>query len=210
MRYSSVENWSRNVYNLNTKRALCYEDGVIEWVGGNLGSGVTMLYPTSLLLEPGARADHISIAYAGKDQNQDVGAKIYHLAPRTRSLVKSKSLSKHGGISTYRGLIQIKKGATGCAVSVDCDALMFDNISQSNTYPTIECAERDVDIVHEARVGKISDEEIFYLQSRGLDEDRAVELIVNGFIEPIVKELPLEYAAELNKLIALDMEGSLG
>lgn len=210
MRYSSVENWSINTYNLNTKRALVKEDGYMEWIGGNLGSGVTMLYPTSLLLGKRARADHISIAYAGKDQNQDTGAKIYHLAPHTKSVITSKSIAKDGGITGYRGLIQVAKNAHDVSCAVECDALMFDNVSQSNTYPTMDINNNEVDIVHEARVGKISDEQIFYLQSRGLSEEQAVQLIVNGFIEPIVKELPLEYASELNKLIELEMEGTLG
>ncbi|MCA9477849.1 MAG: Fe-S cluster assembly protein SufB [Nanoarchaeota archaeon] len=210
MRYSSVENWSINTYNLNTKRALVQENGVMEWIGGNLGSGVTMLYPTSLLIGAGARADHISIAYAGKDQNQDTGAKVYHLAPNTKSIITSKSIAKDGGITGYRGLVHISKKATGSSCAVECDALMFDAISQSNTYPTMDINTDEVEVVHEARVGKISDEQIFYLQSRGLSKEQAVQLIVNGFIEPIVKELPLEYASELNKLIELEMEGTLG
>ena len=182
----------------------------MEWIGGNLGTGVTMHYPTSLLLGKGARADHISIAYAGKDQNQDTGAKIYHLAPYTKSVVTSKSIAKNGGITGYRGLIKVAKNAHHSSCAVECDALMFDNISRSNTYPTMDINNNQVNIVHEARVGKISDEQIFYLQSRGLSEEAAVQLIVNGFIEPIVKELPLEYASELNKLIELEMEGTLG
>lgn len=210
MRYSSVENWSKNTYNLNTKRALVNENAIMEWIGGNLGSGVTMLYPTSLLLGPHARAEHIGIAYAGEGQNQDTGAKIYHLAPNTNSLIKSKSLSKDGGITAYRGLVKINKGATNSKCSVDCDALMFDNKSQSNTYPTVDVLEQDATVVHEARVGKISDEQVFYLQSRGIPEEQAVAMIVNGFIEPLVKELPLEYASEMNKLIELEMEGTLG
>ncbi len=210
MRYSSVENWSANTYNLNTKRANVEEDGVIEWVSGNLGSGVTMLYPTSLLLGKRAKADHITIAYAGKNQNQDTGAKVYHLAPETTSTINSKSLSKNGGITAYRGLIRIKKGAKNSKCSVTCDALMFDNLSQSNTYPSIDVQEKDVDLVHEASVGKISEEQLFYLQSRGLSEEQALQMIVSGFIEPLLKELPLEYAVEMNRLIELEMEGSLG
>lgn len=210
MRYSSVENWSRNTYNLNTKRALVEENATMEWVSGNLGSGVTMLYPASLLLGTGAHCEHIAIAYAGSEQNQDTGAKVYHLAPKTSSVIKSKSLSKDGGITTYRGIVQVAKHAKDSKSSVECDALMFDTQSQSNTYPTMDIQNDEVNIAHEARVGRISNEQIFYLQSRGLNEEEAVQLIVNGFIEPIVKELPLEYAGELNKLIALEMEGSLG
>lgn len=210
MRYSSVENWSVNTYNLNTKRANVEENGVMEWVSGNLGSGVTMLYPASLLLGEGAKADHVTIAYAGKNQNQDTGAKVYHLAPRTSSTITSKSLSKNGGITAYRGLIKIKKGAKDSKCSVTCDALMFDNISQSNTFPSIDVEEKEVDLVHEASVGKISEEQLYYLQSRGLSEEQALQMIVSGFIEPLLKELPLEYAVEMNRLIELEMEGSLG
>ena len=210
MRYSSVENWSRNTYNLNTKRALVEENGIMEWVSGNLGSGVTMLYPASLLIGRNATADHITLAYAGKGQNQDTGAKVYHLAPDTHSTIKSKSLSKDGGITAYRGLIKIRKGATNSKCSVNCDALMFDNESQSNTYPYINIDEEKVDMVHEARIGKISDEQLFYLMSRGLSEEQALQIIVSGFIEPLLKELPLEYAVEMNRLIELEMEGSLG
>jgi len=210
IRYSSVENWSRNTYNLNTKRAIAEENATIEWVSGNMGSGVTMLYPATLLIGEKAQAHHITIAYAGEKQNQDTGAKVYHLAPRTKSTIKSKSLSKDGGITAYRGLVKIKKGAVDSTCSVTCDALMFDNKSQSNTYPAIDIDESEVDVVHEASVGKISEEQIFYLQSRGLSEEEALQLIVSGFIEPLMKELPLEYAIEMNKLIQLEMEGSLG
>lgn len=210
MRYSSVENWSRNTYNLNTKRAIVEENGIIEWVGGNLGSGVTMLYPTSILKGKGARAEHLGIAYAGRHQNQDVGSKVYHLAPNTTSLIKSKSISKDGGITTYRGLLEIGKNAKNAKSSVQCDALMMDDKSKSDTVPYIEVKNKDVDLGHEATVGKISQEQIFYLMSRGLSEEQATRMIVSGFIEPIVKELPLEYAVELNKLIELEMENSLG
>lgn len=209
-RYSSVENWSKNTYNLNTKRATVEENGTIEWVGGNLGSGVTMLYPCSVLKGRGARADHISIAYAGEGQDQDTGAKVYHLAPNTTSNIKAKSISIAGGRTNYRGHLFVKKGAVGCKSSVECDALMFDDISSTDTMPYLEIKENDVDIVHEARVGKISEENIFYLMSRGLSEEQAVEMIVNGFMEEVTKELPLEYAVELNKLISLEIEGSLG
>ena len=210
MRYSSVENWSKNTYNLNTKRAIVEENATMEWVSGNLGSGVTMLYPTSMLMASGAKADHISIAYAGNGQNQDTGAKVYHLASNTTSTIKSKSLSKNGGITAYRGLVKIKKGAKNSKCAVTCDALMFDNKSQSNTYPAIDVEEENVDVVHEASVGKISEEQIFYLQSRGLSAEQAVQMIVSGFIEPLLKELPLEYAVEMNRLIEMEMEGTLG
>lgn len=210
MRYSSVENWSSNTYNLNTKRANVQSNAVMEWVSGNLGSGVTMLYPATLLMGANSKADHVTIAYAGKDQNQDTGAKIYHLAPNTTSTVNSKSISKDGGITGYRGLIKIKDGAKNSKCSVICDALMFDNKSQSNTYPSIDVEEKEADVVHEASVGKISEDQLFYLQSRGLSEDEALQMIVSGFIEPLIKELPLEYAVEMNRLIELEMEGSLG
>jgi len=210
MRYSSVENWSKNTYNLNTKRAVVDEEGIIEWVSGNMGSGVTMLYPASVLAGAGARAMHLSIAYAGKGQNQDTGAKVYHLAPRTMSVINSKTLSKDGGIAAYRGLVKINKGAIGSKCSVNCDSMMFDKISQSNTYPLIISEEKDSDFVHEARIGRISEEQIFYLQTRGIDKEQAIQLIVSGFIEPIIKELPLEYAVEMNRLIELEIEGSLG
>jgi Fe-S cluster assembly protein SufB len=209
-RYSSVENWSRNTYNLNTKRAIVEEDGTIEWVGGNLGSCVTMLYPCSILKGRGARADHISVAFAAKGQDQDTGAKIYHLAPGTTSTVKAKSISQAGGRTNYRGHLFIRKGAKGAKSSVTCDALMFDAISTADTMPSIEVKEQDSEVAHEARVGRISDENIFYLMSRGLAAQEAVEMIVNGFLEPVTKELPVEYAVELNKLITLEIEGSLG
>jgi len=209
-RYSSVENWSKNTYNLNTKRAIVDADGTIEWVGGNLGSGATMLYPCSILKGAGAGAEHISIAFAAHGQDQDTGAKVYHLAPRTTSTVKAKSISQGGGRTNYRGYLFIRKGATGSKASVECDALMFDPESKTDTMPYMDVKEQDVELAHEARVGRISDENIFYLMSRGLSEEQAVEMIVNGFLEPITKELPVEYAVELNKLIALEIEGSLG
>ena len=209
-RYSSIENWSRNTYNLNTKRAMVYDNALIEWVNGNMGSKVTMLYPTSLLMGEGAKADFLGIAFAGKDQHQDTGTKVYHLASNTSSTVRSKSISKEGGITSYRGLIQIKKGAKNCKSHVECDALMMDNISKSNTFPFMDVRENDVELGHEATVGKISDEQIFYLMSRGLTNEQASQMIVSGLIEPIVKALPMEYAVELNRLIELEMEGSLG
>ena len=209
-RYSSVENWSRNTYNLNTKRAVIYEDGVMEWVNGNLGSCVTMLYPCSVLIGDRSKQDFIGIAFAGKDQNQDTGNKVIHIGKNTSSTITSKSISKDGGITSYRGLLSVKKGATGALSSVECDALMMDSKSKSNTFPFMDIKENSVDIAHEAKVGRISQEQIFYLMSRGLSEEQATQLIVSGFIEPIVKELPLEYAVELNRLIQLEMEGSLG
>ncbi len=209
-RYSSVENWSRNTYNLNTKRALVEANATMEWIGGNLGSGVTMLYPTSVLRGTGARAEHVSIAFAGKGQHQDTGAKVYHLAPHTTSHITSKSIAVEGGITTYRGLVKIRKGARGAKSGVECDALMVDNESQSNTYPFIDVKEAESDIGHEATVGRISDDDVFYLMSRGITEEDAKKLIVTGFMEPVTRMLPMEYAVELNRLIELEMEGSLG
>ncbi|MBI2651126.1 Fe-S cluster assembly protein SufB [Candidatus Woesearchaeota archaeon] len=209
-RYSSIENWSKNTYNLNTKRAIVEKNSVIEWVNGNMGSKATMLYPTSVLLGENAKSDFIGIAFAGKGQNQDTGTKVYHLAPNTTSTIKSKSISKDGGITTYRGLLHIKKNASNCKSHVQCDALMVDNISKSNTIPYMDVKEKEVELGHEATVGKISDEQLFYLMSRGLSKETATQMIVSGFIEPVVKALPLEYAVELNRLIELEMEGSLG
>ncbi len=209
-RYSSIENWSKNTYNLNTKRAIVEENGVIEWVNGNMGSKITQLYPCSVLIGEKSRSDFLGIAFANKGQNQDTGTKVYHLAKNTTSTIQSKSISKGGGITTYRGLIKVAKGCTGVKCNVECDALMADNQSQSNTIPVMEINETDVDIAHEATVGRIGDEQIFYLMSRGLTEEQAVNMIVSGFIEPIVRELPMEYAVELNRLIELEMEGSLG
>jgi Fe-S cluster assembly protein SufB len=206
-RYSSVENWSKNTYNLNTKRAVVDQDGIMEWIGGNMGSGVTMLYPCSILKGKRAKADHISIAFAGKGQNQDTGAKVIHLAPETSCTIKAKSISKDGGITTYRGLLQINKGAKDAKALTICDALILDKASVSNTTPHMEINEDRVDIAHEATTGRISEEKLFYLMSRGLSEDEAMKLVVSGFIEPIVKQLPLEYAVELNRLIELEMEG---
>lgn len=209
MRYSSIENWSKNVYNLNTKRALVDKNATMVWVSGNMGSGVTMLYPCSILRGEGAKADNVSIAFAGKGQHQDVGAKAIHVAPHTSSTIHSKSISRDGGISNYRGLVRIMPNARKSTTSVVCDALILDDKSVSNTEPTLKIENNDVDAAHEARVGKISEEAIFYLQSRGLDEEQAIKMIVSGFIEPIIRQLPLEYALELNKLIELEMEGSI-
>ena len=209
-RYSSIENWSKNTFNLNTKRAVVYQDGVIEWINGNMGSSCTMLYPGSVLIGDNSKSDFIGIAFANKDQEQDTGCKIVHIGKNTSSTIQSKSISKGGGITTYRGLLSIQKGAIGASSSVKCDALMFDNISESNTYPYMDVHEKKVYIAHEATVGKINEDQIFYLMSRGLDEETATQMIVSGFIDPVVKELPLEYAVELNRLIQLEMEGSLG
>nr|MBI4156318.1 Fe-S cluster assembly protein SufB [Candidatus Woesearchaeota archaeon] len=209
-RYSSIENWSRNTYNLNTKRAVVDKNGIIEWVNGNMGSICTMLYPTSVLRGENARSDFIGIALAGKGQNQDTGTKVYHLAPNTKSTIKSKSISMDGGITTYRGLLKIGKNAVNSKSNVQCDALMMDDISKSNTIPYMEINQDKVDVGHEASVGKISEEQVFYLMSRGLNEEQARQMIVSGFIEPVIKELPMEYAVELNRLIQLEMEGSLG
>lgn len=211
-RYSSVENWSRNTYNLNTKRAIVEKNGIMEWVGGNLGSGVTMLYPCSILKGEGARADHLGIAFANKDQIQDTGAKVIHVAPNTTSKVVMKSISKAGGKSVYRGKLKILKGAHGAASQVRCDALILDDYSISDTIPDMKISENDVSIGHEATVGRISEEQLFYCMSRGLSEDEATATIVNGFIEPIVKAMPLEYAVEMNRLIELEMEtaGAVG
>ena len=209
-RYSSIENWSKNTYNLNTKRAVVYEDGVIEWINGNMGSKATMLYPCSILIGDNSKSDYIGIAFAGKGQDQDTGAKTIHIGKNTSSTIKAKSISKDGGISSYRGLLSVRKGAKYAKSSVICDALMMDNISKSNTYPFMDIKESSTNIAHEATVGKISQEQIFYLMSRGLTEEDATQMIVSGFIEPIVKALPLEYAVELNRLIELEMEGSIG
>ncbi len=210
VRYSSIENWSKNTYNLNTKRAIVEENGIIEWISGNMGSKTSMLYPCSILKGKNSKAYHISIAFAGKEQNQDTGAKVFHLAENTSSVIESKSISIDGGITSYRGLLKIINGAKNSKSSVRCDALMIDNKSKSNTYPFIDVKEKDVNVAHEATVGKISKEHIFYLMSRGIKEEEAMKMVVSGFIEPIIKQLPLEYAMELNKLIELEMEGSLG
>src|SRR3989344_4981438 len=209
-RYSSVENWSRNTYNLNTKRAIVARGGIIEWVGGNLGSGITMLYPCSILKGDNSKSDHLGIAFANTGQDQDVGSKVIHIGRNTSSTIRSKSISKGGGINTFRGLVTIKKGASGSKSHMQCDGLIFGAGSVNNTIPSLNIDEEDCNCGHEATVGRISEEHIFYLMSRGLTEQEAKQLIVGGFIEPIVKELPLEYAVELNKLIAMEMENSVG
>jgi Fe-S cluster assembly protein SufB len=210
VRYTTIQNWSTNVYNLVTKRAAAYGDAVMEWVDCNLGSKLTMKYPSIYLMEPGARGDILSVAFAGRDQHQDAGGKIVHVAPNTSSSVISKSISKDGGRTSYRGLLKVYPGATGVKSNVRCDALLLDEDSRSDTYPSIEIEENQVTIGHEATVSKVGDEQLFYLMSRGLSETEAATLIVNGFIEPITKELPLEYAVEMNRLIQLEMAGSVG
>lgn len=209
-RYSSVENWSRDTYNLNTKRAIVEKDATMEWIGGNMGSGVTMLYPCSVLVGEGARCDHMAIAFANAGQWQDTGAKVFHMAPHTSSKVISKSISKGGGVAVYRGQLKIAPHAHDCIANVECDALLLDEMSRTDTVPDIQIRNNDVTIAHEATVGKLSEEDLFYLQSRGIPLDEARAMIVNGFIEPIVRLLPLEYAVEMNRLIELEMEGSVG
>ncbi|HRN78054.1 MAG TPA: Fe-S cluster assembly protein SufB [Candidatus Dependentiae bacterium] len=210
IRYTTIQNWSNNVYNLVTKRAIAYKNAQVEWIDGNFGSKVTMKYPSIILKEPGAKGNIISIAVAGNGQHQDAGAKIIHLAPHTTSNIVSKSISKNGGRTSYRGLLKIIKGAKHVQSRVQCDALLLDAASRTDTYPTIEVREDLVDVGHEASVSNINDEQLFYLQSRGLNEQNARALIVNGFIDAFVKELPMEYAVEINRLVAMEMEGSIG
>jgi Fe-S cluster assembly protein SufB len=210
VRYTTIQNWSKNVYNLVTKRAAAYRDATMEWVDGNLGSKVTMKYPAVLLMEPGARGDILSVAFASDGMHQDAGAKVTHLAPYTTSQILSKSVSKGTGRTTYRGLVRINSGAHHTKSSVRCDALLLDEEARSDTYPTIRVEENRTEVGHEATVSKVGDDQLFYLMSRGLDETEAYSLIVNGFIEPITKELPMEYAVELNRLIQLEMSGSVG
>ena len=210
VRYSTIQNWSGNVYNLVTKRAIAEEGAVMEWVDGNLGSKVTMKYPSVYLNGENAHGEVLSVAFAGNGQHQDAGGKIVHNAPNTTSKIVSKSISKNGGRSSYRGLVKIGKNAENSKSNVICDALLLDKDSQSDTYPYIEINNDQVNIEHEATVSKIGEEQLFYLMSRGISEQEASAMIVNGFIEPLVKELPMEYAVELNKLIQLQMEGSIG
>ena len=209
-RYTTIQNWSNNVYNLVTKRAMAHEDARMEWIDGNLGSKVTMKYPAVYMVGPRAHGEILSIAFAGKGQHQDAGAKVVHAAPDTTSRIISKSISKNGGRASYRGLLKVAKGAVGSKSNVVCDALLLDEESRSDTYPYIEIDEDDVKVGHEASVSKIGEEQLFYLQSRGLSQDEASAMIVAGFIEPMVKELPMEYAVEMNRLIQLQMEGSIG
>ena len=210
IRYSTVQNWSANVYNLVTKRGVAHKDATIEWVDGNIGSKLTMKYPSVLLKGEGAHAEVISVAYAGKGQHQDAGAKVHHLAPNTTSNILSKSISKNGGRSSYRGMLQVTPKAHGCRSKVVCDALMLDADSQSDTYPTMEVGNPTADLEHEASVSKVSNDQLFYLMSRGHSEEEAMGMIVNGFFEPFTRELPMEYAVELNRLLELEMEGSIG
>jgi len=210
IRYTTIQNWSNNVYNLVTKRAVAYQDAAVEWVDGNIGSKLTMKYPAVYLMGKGARGEVLSIAYAGKGQHQDAGAKMIHAAPYTTSTILSKSICRDGGRTSYRGLLQVNKGAEGCKANVRCDALLLDEASRSDTYPTMAINEKNVSVGHEATVSKVGEEQMFYLMSRGLTENDAQSMIINGFIEPFVKELPMEYAVELNRLMQLEMEGSVG
>ena len=209
-RYTTIQNWSNNVYNLVTKRAVAYANATMEWVDGNLGSKLTMKYPAIYMMEPGAHGEVLSIAFAGKGQHQDAGAKAVHCAPNTTSKIISKSISKDGGRAGYRGLVKVMKGAENCRSTVNCDALILDEQSRSDTYPYMEIEEDKVTIGHEATVSKIGDEQLFYLMARGVPKEEAAAMIVSGFIEPVVKELPMEYAVEMNRLIQLQMEGSVG
>ncbi|GAA3152058.1 Fe-S cluster assembly protein SufB [Planomonospora alba] len=209
-RYTTIQNWSNNVYNLVTKRAVAYEGATMEWIDGNIGSKVTMKYPAVYLMGPHAKGETLSVAFAGEGQHQDAGAKMVHLAPHTSSTVISKSVARGGGRTSYRGLVQIEEGAHGSASTVKCDALLVDQISRSDTYPYVDVREDDVAMGHEATVSKVSEDQLFYLMSRGLDEDEAMAMIVRGFVEPIARELPMEYALELNRLIELQMEGAVG
>ncbi len=210
IRYTTVQNWSQNVYNLVTKRAVAHEKATVEWVDCNLGSKLTMKYPSVYLLGEEAHGEVLSIAFAGPGQHQDAGAKIYHVAPRTTSNIFAKSISKDGGRSTYRGMLEVAKGAVESRSKVVCDALLLDEESRTDTYPTIRISEDDVNVGHEATVSKVGEDQLYYLQAHGIPEDEAAKMIVNGFIEPITKELPMEYAVEMNRLIELQMEGSVG
>ncbi len=210
VRYSTVQNWSKNVYNLVTKRAVAYEGAAMEWVDGNLGSKVTMKYPSVLLSGPGARGDILSVAFAGAGQYLDAGGKVIHLAPDTTSTVRSKSISRGGGVSVFRGLVHMGREARSARSSSKCDALIIDPQSRSDTIPYVEVERDDVTTEHEATVSRIGEEELFYLQSRGIPAEQAAKMIVTGFIEPFVRELPMEYAVELNRLVALEMEGAVG
>src|ERR1700682_5105774 len=209
-RYTTVQNWSKDVYNLNTKRAVVDAEGTVEWVGGSMGAKYVMLYPGSFLMGEGARADHLNVGVAGKGVHKDTGAKVVHLAPNTTSNILAKSISKDGGIMGYRGLVKMGQHSAGSKARVQCDGLMMDGISRSDTWPDIQIQNPHVTVAHEATVGRISDDQLFYMGSRGFTEDEAAAMIVNGFIEPVTKELPMEYAVELNRLIQLEMVGSIG
>ena len=210
VRYTTIQNWSNNVYNLVTKRAIAYEGATMEWIDGNIGSKVTMKYPAVILAGEHARGETLSVAFAGEGQHQDAGAKMIHLAPYTSSSIVSKSIARGGGRTSYRGEVRVNPGAHHSANTVRCDALLVDTISRSDTYPTVDVREDNVSMGHEATVSRVSEEQLFYLQSRGMAEDEAMAMIVRGFIEPIAKELPMEYALELNKLIEMQMEGAVG
>ncbi|MDQ1652352.1 MAG: Fe-S cluster assembly protein SufB [Cryptosporangiaceae bacterium] len=209
-RYTTIQNWSNNVYNLVTKRAVAHEGATMEWVDGNIGSKVTMKYPAVFMTGEYAKGEVLSIAFAGAGQHQDAGAKMVHAAPNTSSTIISKSVARGGGRTSYRGLVQIQEGASGSRSTVKCDALLVDTISRSDTYPYVDVREDDVSMGHEATVSKVSEDQLFYLMSRGLNEDEAMAMIVRGFVEPIARELPMEYALELNRLIELQMEGAVG
>lgn len=210
LRYSTIENWSRNMYNLNTKRAIVEKNGKIEWVSGSFGSKVSMLYPASILVGENASSEFTGISFAGEGQNLDTGAQVVHAAPHTKSTINTKSISKSGGIAIYRGLVEIKENAVGAKNSTSCESLMLDSMSRSDTIPTINIENNDIDIGHEAKIGRISDSVIFYLMSRGISEQEAKEMVVRGFAEPIAKELPMEYAVEMNNLINLELVGAIG
>ena len=209
-RYTTIQNWSNNVYNLVTKRAVCHEGGTMEWIDGNIGSKITMKYPAVYMVGEHAKGEVLSVAMAGEGQHQDAGAKMVHAAPDTSSTIISKSIARGGGRTSYRGLVQIQEGSHHSRSTVKCDALLVDAISRSDTYPYVDIREDDVAMGHEATVSKVSEDQLFYLMSRGLTEDEAMAMIVRGFIEPIAKELPMEYALELNRLIELQMEGAVG
>jgi Fe-S cluster assembly protein SufB len=210
IRYTTIQNWSNNIFNLVTKRAIAHRNATVEWVDGNIGSKLTMKFPCVYLVGEGAKAEILSVAFAGKGQHQDAGAKVIHAAPNTSSRIISKSVSKDGGRTSYRGLVKIYPNAKNSKVSVECDALLIDPESRSDTYPTMEIGADDIRMEHEARVSKVSEEQLFYLMSRGLTADEARLMIVSGFIEVFTKELPMEYAVELNRLIELEMSGSVG
>ncbi len=210
VRYTTIQNWSNNVYNLVTKRAVCHEGATMEWIDGNIGSKVTMKYPAVFMMGAHSKGETLSIAFAGEGQHQDAGAKMVHAAPYTSSTIISKSVARGGGRTSYRGLVQVQEGAHHSKSTVKCDALLIDTISRSDTYPYVDVREDDVEMGHEATVSRISDDQLFYLMSRGLGEDEAMAMIVRGFIEPIARELPMEYALELNRLIEMQMEGAVG
>ena len=210
VRYTTIQNWSNNVYNLVTKRAVAHEGATMEWIDGNIGSKVTMKYPAVWMMGPHAKGEVLSVAFAGEGQHQDAGSKMVHAAPHTSSSIVSKSVARGGGRTSYRGLVQVLEGAYGSKSTVRCDALLVDDISRSDTYPYVDVREDDASMGHEATVSKVGEDQLFYLMSRGLAEDEAMAVIVRGFVEPIARELPMEYALELNRLIELQMEGAVG